>query len=302
MNEIPQPREFLYPILAALAAHDRPLQKYEVCELAADHFGLTAVQREQRIPSGKAATYRHRIGWSYNVLKNAGYATSSSPGHWEITERGRRLLAEHSEGFDRELQRAILRESKAQAGPQGGPVVTTPTGDDTPEERIDAAVAEHHADVANELVAAIRAASPAFFEHLVLDLLHAMGYGTSRAALQQTGGGGDGGIDGVISLDRLGLERVYVQAKRYADGNTVGRPALQAFFGALAGRHANKGVFLTTSSFTRDAVEFVSTIGNSIVLIDGTQLAQLMIEFGVGVSVTKTMRLVEIDSDYFEEG
>lgn len=145
-------------------------------------------------------------------------------------------------------------------------------------------------------------ASPSFFERLVLDLLMAMGYGASRSNIVHSGSPGDGGIDGVISLDRLGLEKVYVQAKRYGADNTVGRPSIQAFFGALAGRRATKGVFITTSRFSREAREFASSASDGIVLINGRQLADLMIDFGVGVGVRQRIAVVEVDGDYFDDG
>lgn len=145
----------------------------------------------------------------------------------------------------------------------------------------------------------ISQSSPAFFEQLVLDLLVAMGYGASRKSLQHTGRSGDGGIDGIISLDRLGLEKVYVQAKRWQ--NQVSRPDVQGFFGALAGRRANKGVFITTSGFSREAREFAKQASDGLVLIDGAQLARLMIEFKVGVSIERGITIARVDTDYFED-
>ena len=140
---------------------------------------------------------------------------------------------------------------------------------------------------------------PGFFEILVLDLLHAMGYGTRRDDLRRVGGSGDGGIDGIITLDKLGLEKVYVQAKRWT--NTVGRPDIQAFYGALAGRHARKGVFITTSTYSREATEFADSVSDSIVLVDGRLLANLMIEHRVGVDHERTIRIPRLDSDYFDD-
>ena len=167
----------------------------------------------------------------------------------------------------------------------------------TPDDRLEAALTELKESTANDLLETIGGASPKFFEALVLDLLHAMGYGASRADLQHVGRSHDGGIDGIISLDRLGLEKVFVQAKRWQ--GSVGREAVQAFYGALAGRRANKGVLITTSSFTPHAVEFAHSI-ERIVLIDGTRLTELMMEYAVGVS-HRTVKIPKIDSDYFEE-
>jgi restriction system protein len=168
----------------------------------------------------------------------------------------------------------------------------------SPDERIDEALRELRESVARELLDDILRASPRFFENLVLDLLHAMGYGTSRADLQRVGGSGDGGIDGVISLDRLGLEKVYVQAKRWQ--NTVGSPQIQAFMGALQLKGADKGIFITTASFSKDARKAAALAHGSVVLVDGWQLANLMIDQGVGVT-NKALYIPHVDSDYFEE-
>jgi restriction system protein len=169
----------------------------------------------------------------------------------------------------------------------------------SPDERIDAALAELREQTASELLDLLLEQTPAFFEQVVLDLLHALGYGTSRADLARVGKSGDGGIDGIISLDRLGLEKVYVQAKRWQ--NTVGRPDVQSFFGALAGRRATKGVFITTSTFSREAREFAESVSDKIVLVDGARLTELMMDFGVGVQ-HKAIQVPRVDSDYFEDG
>lgn len=153
----------------------------------------------------------------------------------------------------------------------------------------------------DDLLTAIRQASPAFFERLVIHLLQAMGYGAEDQDIEPTGGPGDGGIDGVISLDRLGLEKVYIQAKRYAEDNVVGRPSIQGFLGALAGRRATKGVFITTSRFSKEARAFAKSASDSLALVNGHQLAKLMIEHNVGVSPVETIILVDLDEDYFED-
>ncbi|MGH8447148.1 MAG: restriction endonuclease, partial [Solimonas sp.] len=168
----------------------------------------------------------------------------------------------------------------------------------SPDDRLGDAITELKHSVATELQEALASVSPSFFESIVLDLLHRMGYGTSRADLQRVGGSGDGGIDGVISLDKLGLEKVYVQAKRW-NGTTVGRPEIQAFYGALAGQRANKGVFITTSSYSSQAIDFAKSV-ERIVLVDGARLADLMIEHEVGVSA-RTVKVPKLDSDYFDE-
>jgi restriction system protein len=170
----------------------------------------------------------------------------------------------------------------------------------SPDELIDSAARELHDSLSRDLLEQIAAGSPTQFEQLVLDVLHAMGYGAKQSDLERTGASGDGGIDGIITLDRLGLEKVYVQAKRWTSG-TVGRPEIQKFFGALAGRRATRGVFITASTFSGEAKDYARQVSDSIVLIDGCRLASLMIEYGVGVTVQRTIKIAKIDSDYFED-
>ena len=198
--------------------------------------------------------------------------------------------------------RRIVRESHGTAisEPSAPEESLTSETVQSPEEQIEGGIAQLRATVANDLLQRIGQASPTFFEELVLDLLHALGYGTSLEDLQHLGRSGDGGLDGVIALDKLGLEKVYVQAKRWQ--GPVGRPEVQAFYGALAGRRAKKGVLITTSNFTREAREFSEKVSDSIVLIDGTRLTALMIDHGVGVTHYQIIRLPRIDGDYFEEG
>ncbi|KGQ20767.1 Mrr restriction system protein [Lysobacter dokdonensis DS-58] len=168
----------------------------------------------------------------------------------------------------------------------------------SPDDRLDQALSEIKQSVAGDLLDQLMSVTPQFFEEVVLDVLHAVGYGANRSDLQRVGGPGDSGIDGIISLDRLGLERVYVQAKRWKD--CVGRPEIQAFFGALAGQRATKGVFITTSSFSQQAVQYAASVGH-VVLVDGVKLAELMIDHEVGISV-RAVHIPKVDSDYFEEG
>jgi restriction system protein len=169
----------------------------------------------------------------------------------------------------------------------------------SPEERIDSAISELNDSLSEELLGIVLNSPPEFFERLVLDVLHAMGYGVSRADLDPTGGSGDGGIDGIITLDKLGLEKIYVQAKRWSTG-TVSRPDIQGFFGALAGKRATKGVFITTSAFSAGARDYAAQVSDSLVLVDGQQLTELMMEYGVGVTIQRTVKIGRVDSDYFE--
>lgn len=301
VSTLPSLPGFFHAILRVSAQNPGGLRRRDIYELVANMHQLAPEQRAERLPSG-GLRYRHRIGWSLNALKAAGYAESPSSGIWRITPRGLELLAANPRGFSDAQMRSISREARN--------AISDDTAEDAsaeppisaiqqaPEERIDSAVKEIEAAVARELLERISQAPPDFFEELVLELLHALGYGTSTTDLQRLGGTGDAGIDGVISLDKLGFEKVYVQAKRWQ--GPVGRPEVQGFFGALAGRRAKKGVFITTSSFTREARDYGEQVSENVVLIDGARLTSLMIEYGVGVTHYRQIRLPRVDGDYFE--
>jgi len=302
---IPTYDRFIAPILDCLAERTEGAAIREVQECAADVLGLDDGERAEILPSGTQAVYKNRAGWAHDRLKRAGLSHSPRRGVWQLTAAGvefvrrfpGRLPAEEIAKIADTFKHVRLRQSADESS-------TVDAADEaiavdsvrSPEERLDQALAEIRDSVARELLENIAAATPRFFEALVLDLLHAMGYGASRADLQQVGGSGDGGIDGVISLDRLGLEKVYVQAKRWQ--SAVGRPDVQAFYGALAGQRASKGVFITTSNYSEQAKEFAASVGQ-IVLVDGALLGSLMIEHGVGVS-QRTFAVPRVDSDYFE--
>jgi restriction system protein len=301
VSTVPLPPAFFHAILRKLAQHPDGIRRRDLHEPVADLMQLSAAQRAERLPSGGRLRYAHRIGWSYNMLKNGGYVESTAPGTWRPTARGLDLLAQHPQGFDETTVRRIVREANAATGDEGeenGAEQPASATLQTPEERIDAATREIQDAVNRDLLERVMTASPALFEEMVLDLIHALGYGTSEEDVQHVGGSGDGGIDGVISLDKLGFEKVCIQAKRWQ--NTVGRPELQAFFGALAGRRAKKGVFITTSSFTREAREFGERVADGIVLIDGQRLASLMIEHAIGVTHYRIVRIPRVDGDYFD--
>ncbi len=301
-STVPQPPGFFHAILYVAAQNPDGVQRRDIHEPVADLLQLTPAQRAERLPKGAHFRYRHRIGWSLNMLKAAGYAEAPSRGVWRVTARGQELLAANSTGFSDALMRSIAREARNALRGEGAEETSVEQSvspaQQTPEERIDAAVRELEEAVARELLERISQAPPVFFEELVLELLHKLGYGTSGADLHRVGGSGDAGIDGIISLDKLGFEKVYVQAKRWQ--GSVGRPEVQAFFGALAGRRAKKGVFITTSSFTKEARDYGQQVSEGIVLIDGTRLTSLMIEQGVGVTHYQTIRLPRVDGDYFE--
>ncbi|XXY19223.1 restriction endonuclease [Sorangium sp. So ce216] len=304
-STVPLPAAFFHEVLHELAKHPDGMRRRDLYAAVADAMNLSPTQRAERLPSGTHLRYRHRIGWSLNLLKNAGLVQSSAPGMWCTTAEGQRILAENPDAFSDETVRAITRDARAatllvdheepDADPNrdSGQVLQQ-----APEERIDAALNEMRRAVAVDLLERIGQAPPAFFEDLVLDLLHALGYGTSADDLERVGASGDGGIDGIISLDKLGFEKVYVQAKRWQ--GSVGRPDVQGFFGALAGRRAKKGVFITTSTFTKEALAFGAQVSDTVVLIDGARLTQLMIDHGVAVTHYRVLRLPRVDGDYFE--
>lgn len=293
--------QFIEPILRHLAQHLSGLPARDMHEAAADRLGLTAEQREEVIPSGQLV-YKNRSGWAHDRLKRDGLSSSPSRGFWCLTEKGREYALLHPNSLPAtEIARLAFPRRWApnsETGTTSDPVnVELPEPLLSPEEQIETALNQIKESVATDLLERLHQVSPIYFEIIVLDLLHKMGYGANRGDLKRVGGSGDGGIDGIINLDKLGLEKVYVQAKRW-QGN-VGRPEIQSFYGALAGRRATKGVFLTTSSFSREAVEFAATV-ERIVLVDGRRLAELMIEHEIGVSLKPLFR-PELDGDYFDK-
>ncbi|CAN5191259.1 restriction endonuclease [soil metagenome] len=301
---VPTYDEFIEPLLRYLSAHPAGVSVSDAYDALADRVKLTVAERTEMLPSGAQAVFRNRIGWANDRLKRAGLSESPKRGIWKLTSaglaragKGTNLTPDEIDGIayiDRSSRLRPKRESDGTKSPPVGAEVRS-----SPEERIDAALIELRESVGRDLLEAIGRAPPTFFEHLVLKLLHAMGYGTSLAALQRVGGSGDGGIDGIISLDRLGLEKVYVQAKRWK--SSVGSPEIQGFMGALQLQGATKGVFLATSTFTKDAKDAAAKARGSIVLVDGAQLSAYMIDHCVGVT-HKPLQLPRMDSDFFEEG
>ena len=305
---IPTYDQWIEPILRFLSQHPTGVPAPSAHDAAALALGVTEEDRAQLLPSGVQRVYKNRAGWAHDRLKRAGLSSSPRRGIWQLTPAGQDYVRSHSEPLDAtEIARLAEAFNQVRLGPTTKPVSLEPpsavavlaphTSTESPDETLERALAEIRDSVAAELLDAILGATPRFFENLVLDLLHAMGYGTNRSDLQRVGGVGDEGIDGIISLDRLGLEKVYVQAKRWQ--HSVGRPDVQAFYGALRGQRANKGVFITTSLFTAQAIEFAATI-EGLVLIDGRRLAALLIEQGVGVT-NRPVNIPKLDQDYFEE-
>jgi restriction system protein len=302
---VPTYDRFIEPILRHLAHHPSGVPARDVHEAAANALGLTDLEREELLPSGVQRVYKNRSGWAHDRLKRAGYSTSPRRGFWRLTDAGVAFERGHPVAFSEDVVEEIatgnddvrLRPEVEQDLAVSLPPLAATGAIASPDDRLETAVAELRATTTAELLETLAQVSPKFFEAIVLDVLHSIGYGTSRGDLAQVGRSGDGGIDGVISLDRLGLEKVYVQAKRWQ--NTVGRPDVHAFYGALAGQRATKGVFITTSTFTAQATEFARSV-ERLVLVDGKRLAELMIDFEVGVSM-RPIRVPKLDTDYFEE-
>lgn len=305
---IPTYDELMLPVLNLAA--ERMWDMRGLIARIADDLKLSQAEREQTVPSGAATLIGSRVHWAKTYLKQAGFIEQPKRGTVQITPRGREVLSSHPSRIDVPLlQRfpefqAFLRRTRSPAkAPE--PPDTAPQNalSSTPEEQIEAASSALNAALRDALLARILEASPASFEKLIIDLLLAMGYGGSRTdAGEQLGRTGDGGVDGVIREDRLGLDRVYLQAKRYKSGNSVGSEAVQAFIGALVGRGAQKGVLITTSGFTRGALDAANQSGSlRLVLIDGDSLTNLMIQFNVGVRIARTVDIKRIDLDYFED-
>ena len=303
---VPTYDKFIEPILRYLASHPDGAAARDVHDASAQALGLNDAERAELLPSGAQHVFKNRAGWGHDRLKRAGLSASSRRGYWQLTEAGRAFAHDHPPPLPENVLETIavwhgdvrLRPGAAvSAESSTAPTAIADRGTVSPDDRLEQALSELRQGVVAELLDVLLQVSPEYFETIVLDLLHKMGYGTSRADLVRVGRSGDGGIDGIISLDRLGLEKVYVQAKRWQ--NSVGRPEVQAFFGAIAGNHATKGVLITTASFSQQAIAYAGTV-DGVVLVDGSKLADLMIEHEVGVT-SRPVRVPKIDSDYFEE-
>jgi restriction system protein len=270
-----------------------------------EQFKLTEEERKELLPSGKQPIFENRTGWAKTHLKKAGLLIYPKRGCIQITERGLSILENKPEKIDMKLLKqfdeynefiTIASENK------NGDETTNEIEAHTPEELMETAFQNIKRTLADEILEKIRNVTPSFFERLVVDLLVKMGYGGSvNDAGKAIGKTNDEGIDGTIKEDKLGLDVIYIQAKRWKEGNVVGRPELHKFVGALAGQGAKKGIFITASTFTKEAVEYTPKNETKIILIDGIQLAELMIEYNVGVSNQQSYEIKKIDNDYFDE-
>jgi restriction system protein len=307
---VPDFPTFMLPVLREFADGAEHVYK-NVRDRVAATLRLSPEDLADRIPSGRKTRADDRASWAHVYLKQAGLLKSSRRGVYQITPRGQHVLTSPPQKITMEFleQYPEYLEFKSRKRVVDGDAHTAtaapaaPHGTQsalTPDEQIRAGYELLRASLAAQLLDRVRQASPAFFEQLVIDLLVAMGYGGSQEdAARVVGQSGDGGIDGIIKEDRLGLESIYVQAKRWEA--TVGRPTVQQFAGALHGHRARKGVMITTSNFSREAIEYAKASQVTIVLIDGAQLTDYMVEFGIGVSEVDTIKLKRLDEDYFEE-
>ncbi len=302
---IPDYQSCMLPFLRFLGdGKEHTLREAE--EALSEHFSLTTAERAELLPSGQQGTFKNRVGWARTYIKKAGLIEATKRGVFKITERGLTILTSKPpridvkflEQFPEFLEFREISKPGADIALQPDPNNAQPSK--TPEEAIELAHQGLREELAQELISRILSCSPTFFEQLVVELLVKMGYGGSRRdAGERIGQTGDGGIDGIIKEDRLGLDTIFIQAKRWQ--GSVGRPEIQKFVGALQGQRAKKGVFITTSNYSNEAVDYASRIDTKVVLIDGKQLAALMIDFDVGVSISSTYVVKRVDSDYFEE-
>lgn len=300
---IPDYQTVMLPLLK-LVASQGPIKLKDARRLISDQFNLTEQERAALLPSGKQPIIYNRVGWASTYLRKAGLIALPQRGVMEVTDRGRKVLSEspatinvkYLERFPEFVEfRSIAEDDEA---PKASPTVDAGAG--TPEEVLEEAHVQLKNQTLAEIIDKVKSCTPQFFENLVVDTVVKMGYGGSRKdAGQAIGRSGDEGIDGIINEDRLGLDVIYLQAKRW-DGN-VSRPEIQKFAGALQGKRAKKGIFITTSDFTAEAKEFVRNIDARIILISGRQLAELMWEHGIGLSTAAVYEVKKLDLDYFSE-
>ena len=311
---MPKFNELFNDVLQVLS-DGKQYQRRELHAAVVDRIKLTESERSETMRGGGNRS-RSRVHWAFEYLCQADAVRRPKRGYAQITDFGLKLLAEkdgatlekihQTEGFKDWHRRSIekrdaRRESREEDNTSEVEFSENDLDDRTPNEQIESSIKTIESTVSSQLLQRLREEDPEFLERTVLKLLHEMGYGSSEDDLQHLGGSGDGGVDGVIRQDKFGIDQIYVQAKRYGSG-TVGRPDIQAFVGALSGQHAIRGVFITTSSFSKDARDFAKTIPQyRVILVDGDELVRLMIEHKVGVTVSRTVAIVEIDENFFSE-
>jgi len=298
---IPDYQTLMLPLLK-FASDQKEHSVQEAIKTLAIQFNLTEEEKREMLPSGQQEIFFNRVGWARTYLKKAELLSSPKRGTFVITERGKKVLTSNPNRIDNKLltnyeEFREFRKRKTEV------YIDDPSGggqEKTPEEAFETAYENLRTELSSDILEHLKKSDPTLFEKIVIEVLVKMGYGGSlRDAGKAIGKSGDEGIDGIIKEDRLGLDIIYVQAKRWEA--TVGRPEIQKFAGALQGQRAKKGIFITTSNFSRDAIEFASKIESKIILIDGDQLVEYMIDFNVGVTTTSKYELKKIDLDYFVE-
>ena len=302
---IPDYQTLMLPLLK-IAGDGKVHTKRDVVPELSLQFRVSDEEQKDLLPSGKQEVFDNRIGWARTYLKKALLIDYVERGQFRITERGKKVLAENPERIGvAYLSRfpeftEFHRPPRPAAAEENGSAVSA-AETDSPDDLMATGYLNRRRQIEQDVLAKVKSCSPEFFERLVVKLLTAMGYGGSLAdAGKAIGKSGDGGVDGVIKEDKLGLEQIYIQAKRW-DSASVGRPEIQKFVGALHGKRARKGIFLTTSFFTKDAEEYAKGLETKVILINGQQLAELMFDYGVGVSTESTYVVKRLDNDFFED-
>lgn len=298
---VPDFQSMMLPLLEAIA-DGAEHSNAEIAEIIAVRLGVTNADREIMLPSGQQTVFTNRVAWAKAYLKKAGLLQSPKRGTLQLTADGTKALAEKLDRINIRYLRKFesFEKSRSAPGVSETPVVSGDVVAATPEELIDAGYQSLRDELIAEIIEQVKRCSPQFFERLVVKLLVAMGYGGSlEDAAQVLGRSGDGGIDGTIKEDKLGLDVICIQAKRWE--GTVGRPVVQAFAGSMEGFRARKGVLITTSNFSKEAEDYITRIERKIVLVDGQRMAELMIAHNVGVTVMQTYEIKRVDSDFFAE-
>lgn len=303
---IPDYQTLMLPVLKSCAQGE--MVNSDVIEALEMEFKLSQDEKEQLLPSGKQTTFSNRVYWAKGHLKQAGLLKYTSRGHFIITEEGKKVLSENPERIDNKFleQFESFQEFRSRKGTQldketSQKDIEVSSEIATPDEILRSSHKAINDALAGDLLGRVREALPQYFEHLIVELLLAMGYGgTSENAGKAIGKSGDDGVDGVIDQDPLGVDQVYVQAKRYAEGNKISAGAIRDFFGALSLKKAQKGIFFTTSEFSQPAVDTARDLGRRIVLIDGSRLAKLMIRYNIGCRDEEILHLKKVDEEFFE--
>ena len=306
MKEIPGFQTLMLPLLKIVS--DEKEHKFkDINASIANQFSLTEEELNILVPSGTQSIFYNRLSWAKTYLKKSGLIESESKGIIRITERGKQVLKENPSKIDNKFLKKFdeFIDFQSRENPKKEKIEIEPETDyanQTPEELIENSFQDFQKSLAEELLDRIRNVTPSFFEKLVVALLVKMGYGGSiKDAGKAVGKTGDEGIDGIIKEDKLGLDVIYIQAKRWKENNIIGRPEIQKFVGALAGQGAKKGIFITASSFSKEALDYKPMNDTKVILIDGMELANLMIEYNLGVAPLHSYELKKIDSDYFDE-